>query len=76
MKINNKKHVIKGVYQRLGVTLECWLTPKSWLTPGQNVIFISRPPFIGVFVQLSFLFSFFVPIVTEKYKKLFKLKNK
>ena len=30
-----KKHVIKGVYQRLGVTLK----PKSWSTPGKNVIF-------------------------------------
>ena len=31
-----RKHVIK-VYQHLGVTLKRWLTPKSWLTPGENV---------------------------------------
>ena len=29
----------KGVYQRLGVTLKRWLTPKSWSTPEQNLIF-------------------------------------
>ena len=28
-----KYHVLKGVYQRLGVTLKRWLTPKSWSTP-------------------------------------------
>ena len=28
-----------GVYQQLGVTLKCWLTPKSQLTPEQNQIF-------------------------------------
>ena len=29
----------KGVYQRLAATFKCWLTPKHWLTPGENVIF-------------------------------------
>ena len=36
-----KKHILKGVYQRLGVTLvpynlttlKSWPTPKSWSTP-------------------------------------------
>ena len=27
----------RGVYQRLGVTLKCWFTPKSWSTPEGNV---------------------------------------
>ena len=35
------KHVKKGVYQRLGVTLKRWLTPISWLTPEENVTFSS-----------------------------------
>ena len=36
------KHVKKGVYQRLGVTLKRWLTPISWLTPEQYVCFSIR----------------------------------
>ena len=33
----------KGVYQRLGVTLKCWLTPISWLLiPEENVIFLVK----------------------------------
>ena len=34
--IKRGKIMQKVVYQRLNVTLECWLTPKSWLTPGEN----------------------------------------
>ena len=33
-----RKLVKKGVYQCLGVTLKCWLTPISWLTPEENVV--------------------------------------
>ena len=28
-----------GVHQHLGATCKCWLTPKHWLTPGENTIF-------------------------------------
>ena len=31
-----KNHVLKGVYQRLGVTLKRWLTPNRWLTPEKK----------------------------------------
>ena len=34
-----KKTYYKGVNHRLGVTLKCWLTPKSWSTPEENEIF-------------------------------------
>ena len=27
----------KGVYQCLGAALKRWLTPKCWLTPGENI---------------------------------------
>ena len=30
------------VYQHLGVTLKSWLTPKSWSTPGENMIFVNE----------------------------------
>ena len=31
-----QKHAKRGVYQRLGVTLKRWFTPKIWLTSGGN----------------------------------------
>ena len=35
---NKTKNMQKnGVYQRICVTLKRWLTPKSWLTSGENV---------------------------------------
>ena len=40
-KITLKKMHKRGVYQRLGVTLKHWFTPKSWLTPRENFIFYS-----------------------------------
>ena len=32
----------KGVYHRLGATPKHWLTLKSWLTLGENVIFLRK----------------------------------
>ena len=29
----------REVYQHLGVTFKRWGTPKSWLTPGENLSF-------------------------------------
>ena len=46
------KHVKKGVYQRLGVTLKRWLTPISWLTPEENVIFLVKIVFSSGVDQL------------------------
>ena len=34
-----KNNTEKGVYQHLGATFICWLKPKPWLTPVENVIF-------------------------------------
>ena len=32
----------KGVYQRLGVTLKRWLTPKSWSTLEKKSDFLNK----------------------------------
>ena len=69
-----KKHIIKGVYHRLGVTLERWLTPKIWSTRGKNVIFVKKDlklfqynAFISMFLcGFPFFFLYFVPLETEK----------
>ena len=34
-----KNPSFEGVYQHSGVTLKRWLTPKSWSTSEQNLIF-------------------------------------
>ena len=34
---NKEKYTKKGVYQNLGATLECWLTPICRLTHGENL---------------------------------------
>ena len=33
------KNTLKRAYHHLGATLKCWLTPKHWSAPGENVIF-------------------------------------
>ena len=44
LKLSKNTHK-KGVSQYLGATLKCWLTPKLWLTPGKNVLFIKDKSF-------------------------------
>ena len=39
-KITQKNPGFKGVYQRLGVTLKHWFTPKSWLIDSWAKLFI------------------------------------
>ena len=37
-----EKYMKKGGH--LGANLQCWLTTKCWLTPGENVIFLTFFP--------------------------------
>ena len=47
--VKNQQIITKTCHKRglpafgchLGVTLKRWLTPKSWLTPGENVIYLN-----------------------------------
>ena len=42
----------RGVYQRLGVTFKCWLTPKSWPTPEGNLTMLRKITFFPGVDQL------------------------